>query len=103
MANFEKRPRGQAIFFIGNRKISQPGVVNEGDYVTLRIRINASHAESVLVKDVHIIDASHFSGEVYGFEPSYASECQGIKVGDEEKFEEEHIFSCDTDLKTRPI
>lgn len=95
MAIFEKR-RGKGIFFVSDGQTIKRQV-KEGDYVTLRIRINPLDPKTltVQVKGVHIIDGSHFSGELYGFVPSHASQCQGLKIGDKVEFDEDHVFSCD--------
>ena len=63
--------------------------VESGDNVKLKIG-----DESVLVKNVRIVESNGFTGTVYGFETSFCEEVEGIKLGDEIDFEERHIVSC---------
>jgi hypothetical protein len=90
VANFKKR-EAKGIIFVGHHVSGQSikREIKEGDNVVLRI-----DNESVLVRNVHLVSRSHFIGEVYGFEPSFALEYQGINIGYKVEFEEEHIISC---------
>ena len=63
--------------------------ISDGDEVTLRI-----DDEDVLVRNVAKTSPGHFSGEVYGFEPSYGIEFGGLKIGDRIEFTENHVISC---------
>lgn len=88
---FTKRKEGSGIIFSGNHTPGQilKNNVENGDSVVLRIG-----DESVLVKDVKHQSGQVFRGVVYGFEPSYAVEFQGLKIDDSVEFDEEHIVSC---------
>jgi hypothetical protein len=88
---FDKRGNGQGIFFVSNHIPGQPikSAVNEGDSVTLR-----KDGEDVLVRSVKAVGSSRYTGIIYGFEPSYELEYQGLNLGDEVEFEEQHIFGC---------
>lgn len=88
---FTKRTEGNGIMFSGNHTPGQllKSTVGNGDMVVLRIG-----DESVLVKDIECLPNQKFRGIVYGFEPSYSLEIQGLKIDDEVEFDEEHIVSC---------
>ena len=88
---FTQRKENVRIIFVGHHVPGQliKQTVEDGDSVVLRIG-----NESVLVKDVQALGKSRFKGKVYGFEPSFALEYQGLKVDDEVEFEEKHIISC---------
>ena len=51
--------------------------------------------ERVLVRAVHHQTEGTYTGEIYGFEPSYSLEFGGMKVGERIEFRDEHVFSCD--------
>ena len=85
---FTKRESGLGIFYGGSSVPGKNTVENE-DQVVLHIG-----KESVLVKDVKILGVSNYAGKVYGFEPSFSTEIEDIKLNDEVMFEEKHIVSC---------
>jgi hypothetical protein len=61
----------------------------DGDSVALML-LN----ESVLISDVSTIYPGKFSGVVYGFEPSGATEFGGLKLGDIVNFSDYHVLLC---------
>ena len=88
---FEKRTEGRGIFFTSSHTPGQilKSTIEEGDDVILKI-----DNESVLVKNVKLLSNNNYSGIVYGFEPSFALDFNGVKIEDEVKFCEENIISC---------
>lgn len=86
-----KRDSSVGIIFLSaivpGRKIKSS--VSDGDEVTLRI-----DDEDVLVRNVSRTSPGQFSGDVYGFEPSYGIEFGGLKIGDRIDFTEDHVISC---------
>ncbi|MGB7931308.1 MAG: hypothetical protein WCH04_03655 [Gammaproteobacteria bacterium] len=88
---FDERNEVQAIVFSTNHIPGQPTktAVSDGDSVSLR-----KDDEYVLVKSVIAVGSSRFTGIIYGFEPSYEVEYQGLNLGDEVEFEEKHIIAC---------
>ena len=88
---FTERQEGQGIVFVGHHV---PGSqiktsVSAGDSVTLRIG-----DEHVLVRDIKPIGAGRYKGVIYGFEPSYALEYEGLELEQDLEFDESHIFGC---------
>lgn len=51
-------------------------------------------SERVLVRDIVREADGQFSAEIYGFEPSYQLDFEGMKVGERIVFRDEHVFSC---------
>lgn len=66
--------------------IQGKNTVENNDLVVLRIG-----NESVFIKDVNKLGSSSYSGTVFGFEPSFSTEIEGIKLNDKVDFEEKHI------------
>ena len=88
---FTKRAKGRGITFVGGKT---PGsdfknTIEDGDSVVLHIE-----DESVLVNNISLLPNNNFTGKVYGFEPSFSLEFNGIKIDDVINFNEEHIISC---------
>jgi hypothetical protein len=52
------------------------------------------HERDVLVRSVRAVGHSRFMSIIYGFEPSYELDYQGLNLGDEVEFEEKHIIAC---------
>lgn len=88
---FDDRNKGQAIVFSANRDPGQPIkiAVRDGDSVSLR-----KDGEDVLVRSVRAVGHSRFTGIIYGLDPSYELEYQGLNIGDRVTFEERHIIAC---------
>lgn len=88
---FRERQTGMGIFFSGDshRGATIENYVENGDKVILKVG-----TESVLVKDVETLDNGKYRGIVYGFEPSFAQEFQGIAIDQSVDFEERNIISC---------
>jgi len=63
--------------------------INDGDSVVLK-RLN----ENVLIRDVGTIYPGKFTGIIYGFDPSGATEFGGLKVDDIVNFSESHVLLC---------
>jgi hypothetical protein len=63
--------------------------IDDGDSVALRLL-----DETVLIRDISTIYPGKFSGVVYGFEPSQATEFGGLKVGDIVNFSDRHVLLC---------
>jgi hypothetical protein len=91
---FDERNKGQAIVFSAIRIPGLPtkSTVTDGDSVSLR-----KDGEDVLVRSVKAVGPSRFTGIIYGFEPSYKFEYEGLNLGDEVEFEEKHIIACSED------
>lgn len=88
---FTKRKHGMGITYTSG-VISGQGIKNtidNGDRVVLHIG-----KESVFVKNISLLSDNNISGTVYGFEPSFSLEFNGIKIDDEIKFNKEHVISC---------
>lgn len=87
---FDER-KNIGIFFARSHIPGQPikDEVRDGDSVVLHLS-----GERVLVRDVKHTGDSRFIGVIYGFEPSFGLEHQGLKVEQVVKFEENHIVSC---------
>jgi hypothetical protein len=47
----------------------------------------------VLIRSICAQADGSFVGNIYGFEPSFALEHEGMKVNDHIEFREEHVFS----------
>lgn len=64
--------------------------IDDGDNVSLRFS-----DERVLVRDVSYDDEENiYWGVIYGFEPDIGVEFEGLKIGEEISFREDHVFSC---------
>ena len=63
--------------------------INNGDSVVLKVR-----DESVLIRDVGTIYPGKFTGVVYGFDPSGATEFGGLRLDDIVNFSEQHVLLC---------
>jgi hypothetical protein len=61
----------------------------DGDSVVLKLL-----EENVLIRDVGTIYPGKFSGVVYGFEPSRATEFGGLRLDDIVNFSESHVLLC---------
>lgn len=88
---FTKRKNGSGIIFSGDYIPGQPLklTIQKGDRVVLRLG-----DEAVLIEEIQPLGDSLFRGKIYRFEPSFAEEVQGFKIGDQVEFGEEHIISC---------
>ena len=87
---FTDRKVGLGIFYENNNQNTPiKNTIENGDQVVLHIG-----EESVLVKAVQVLGDSSYSGKVYGFEPSFSPEFEGINIEDEVNFKEKHIISC---------
>jgi len=88
---FAERLDGFGIVFAGHHVPGQPlkDKVVDGDSVSLRLG-----DESVLVRNVVTLRPGHFSGVIYGFEPSCTLEYGGLRVGQAVEFGEKQIFGC---------
>lgn len=88
---FSDRSPTLEIIYVGadvsDQKIKKS--ISDGDSVALQLQ-----DESVLVSDVSTIYPGKFSGVVYGFEPSGATEFGGLKLGDIINFSDYHVFLC---------
>jgi hypothetical protein len=76
------------VMYVGEGKLLMRSIT-EGDRVTLR-----SGDQSVLVRDVSIVAPGEFSGVIYGFEPSHATEVNGLQLEQRVAFNESHVFGC---------
>jgi hypothetical protein len=88
---FSDRKPTLAITYVGSEVPGQKvkNSINDGDSVALMLL-----GESVLIRDVGTIYPGKFSGIVYGFEPSGATEFGGLKIGDIVNFSESHVLLC---------
>jgi hypothetical protein len=87
VAPFDARPDGVGIIFSAD--VMPKTQAANGDRVVLRIG-----RESVLVKNVVVLGVTRFSGEVFGFEPSFSDVHAGICVGDVVEFDHGNVVSC---------
>lgn len=87
---FTKRANGRGITFVGGHTLGRDfkNTIEDGDSVVLHIG-----KESVLVNNISLLP-NNITGKVYGFEPSFSLEFNGIKIDDEINFNEEHVISC---------
>ncbi len=88
---FTKRKSSISITFFGANIPGQKfkNTIENGDSATLHIE-----KEAVYVKNIVRLPDNSFSGRVFGFEPSFSLEFNGIKIGDKTNFNEEHIITC---------
>ena len=83
---FVEREPNEVIFYTAGELIQH--TIVDGDKLTLR-----SHAgEDVLVRDVKILGPDRYSGTIYGFEPSRATEHADLKLDQHVEFHERNIF-----------
>lgn len=87
---FIERGPNDVIIYVGDGHILKHTISN-GDSVTL-----ISGDESVLVRDVLVLSPGQFSGTIYGFEPSFATEYKGLELDQRIEFAERHIFGCNS-------
>lgn len=85
---FRARGPNDVVFYTGGSMISR--TISDGDRVSLR-----SGDETVLVRDVSVDGPGRFSGDIYGFEPSHATEVNGLRIGERVQFENRHVFGVD--------
>lgn len=82
---FTKRGPNESIFYTGGKLIRH--TIVEGDELTLR-----SGDQDVLVRNVSILGPDHYSGTIYGFEPSRATEKNGLHLEQQIEFYDRNIF-----------
>lgn len=87
---FDER-RNSGIIFVGSYVPGQPfkSRVKGGDSFVLHL-----NEQQVLVRNITNLGDSRFKGVIYGFEPSFALEYQGIMVDQEVEFEKICIIPC---------
>lgn len=88
---FLEREHDHGIMFVGNHTSGQKikNAIVEGDSVELRI-----DKERILVRNIVPIGSEQYRGVIYGFEPSFAVEHNGLALDQEITFSEKHIFGC---------
>jgi len=88
---FKERAEGKGIIFTNNHTAGQKlkDTIEDGDNIILHIE-----GEQVLVKNVTLQSNNNYSGVVYGFEPSFSLEFNGLKIEDEVNFSSEYVISC---------
>lgn len=90
---FQVRREGDSPVFAGRHRPGEriKSEIQDGDDVVLRLE-----AESVLVRNIRRDREGRYSGEVYGFEPSFSLEFGGIRVGETVTFDERNVIGCHT-------
>jgi hypothetical protein len=84
---FADRGPTDVVFYTAGELIKH--TVIEGDELTLRSR----EGEDVLVRNVRILGPDRYSGTIYGFEPSHATEHAGMELEQQVEFHESNIFA----------
>ncbi len=83
-----ERVPNETIFYTGGTLVRH--TIAEGDRLSLR-----SGDQSVLVRDISIIGIDRYAGTIYGFEPSHATEHNGLRLDQRIKFWDKNIFGVD--------
>ena len=83
---FAQRGPNDIVFYTAGELIQH--TIIEGDELTLRSR----EGEEVLVRDVRILGPDQYSGTIYGFEPSRATEHADMQLEQQIDFHESNIF-----------
>lgn len=78
------------VIFVTAEVLIQRTII-DGDQLTLRSRAG----EDVLVRDVKVLGPDRYSGTIYGFEPSRATEHADLKLDQRVEFHESYISACD--------
>ena len=88
---FLERKHDQVIVFVGNHTSGQKikVAVVDGDSVVLWIG-----KERVLVRNIVAKNSGQYRGVIYGFEPGFAVEHNGLVLDQDITFSEKHIFGC---------
>lgn len=88
---FTRRRSGQGIIFTVHydRNTSLPQIrLQDCDNAVLKI-----NDQTVLIDSLQLLPNGRFTGVVKGFEPAFSEEFNGIKIGNEIIFGENHVFS----------
>jgi len=80
----EKGPN-DVVFYTSGELIVH--TISDGDSLTLR-----SDDQDVLVRDVVVLEPGRYSATIYGFEPSRATELNGLRLDQRIQFGERHVF-----------
>jgi hypothetical protein len=88
---FTERPQGHGIVFVGHHEPGTPikMSISAGDTATLRIG-----EEHILIRNIEPVGSGRYKGIVYGFEPSFGLEYEGLKLEQEVQFSESQVFGC---------
>ncbi|NIJ82132.1 hypothetical protein [Xanthomonas cannabis] len=82
---FTEREQNETIFYSGGTLVAHK--IIDGDDLTLR-----SGDQDVLVRSVKILGPDHYSGTIYGFEPSRTLEHNGLQLDQAIEFYDKNIF-----------
>lgn len=80
-----ERGPNETIFITEGKELVH--TVTEGDNLTLH-----SGDQDVLVREVSILGPDRYSGTIYGFEPSRATEHNGLHLDQRIEFHDKNIF-----------
>jgi hypothetical protein len=89
---FTKRSPGDSPVSVHNLPFGTPlpkSSISQAKNAVLR-----KGGERVLVHNIKSQPDGTFVGQIYGFEPSFAPDFDGMKVADPIAFDDAHVFSC---------
>jgi hypothetical protein len=89
---FSKRRPGDSPVSVHNVPLGAP--LPLGGVAQARTAVLKKGEERVLVRNIKSQPDGSFVGQIYGFEPSFALDFEGMKVNDQIAFDDAHVFSC---------